>query len=215
MKIAILTSPNQWFIPHARALQAEIKAKFKHKIKSCDLLFESVNLQGFELVFALSFHKILPPKILTQNALILVIHCSNLPAGKGWAPLSWQVLGGKNEITLTLFKAAESVDSGEIYLQKSLNLSGLELYDELRGKQAGLTKQMCLDFLALYPNVAAHPQRGRESFYPKRSPADSELDINKSLNEQFNLLRICSNDEFPAFFYKDGKKFVLKIYSED
>ena len=215
MKIAILTSPNQWFIPHARALQAEIKAKFKHKIKSCELVFESVNLQGFDIVFALSYHKILPPKILTQNALILVIHSSNLPAGKGWAPLSWQVLEGKNEITLTLFKAAENVDSGEIYLQKSLNLSGLELYDELRGKQASLMRQMCLDFLALYPNVAARAQRGRESFYPKRSPADSELDINKSLNEQFNLLRICSNDEFPAFFYKDGKKFVLKIYSED
>ncbi|WP_252365672.1 hypothetical protein [Campylobacter jejuni] len=55
---------------------------------------------------------------------------------------------------------------------------------------------------------------GKESFYPKRSPKDSELDINKSLNEQFNLLRIASNEDFPAFFYKDGKKFILKIYPD-
>lgn len=54
---------------------------------------------------------------------------------------------------------------------------------------------------------------GKESFYPKRSPKDSELDINKSLNEQFNLLRIASNEDFPAFFYKDGKKFILKNLS--
>lgn len=54
---------------------------------------------------------------------------------------------------------------------------------------------------------------GKESFYPKRSPKDSELDINKSLNEQFNLLRIASNEDFPAFFYKDGKKIYTQNLS--
>lgn len=51
---------------------------------------------------------------------------------------------------------------------------------------------------------------GKESFYPKRSPKDSELDINKSLNEQFNLLRIASNEDFPAFF----TKMVKNLYSK-
>ncbi|EOI4477321.1 hypothetical protein ACMT2A_000771 [Campylobacter jejuni] len=73
---------------------------------------------------------------------------------------------------------------------------------------------MCLEFLELYPDIQAKKQVGKESFYPKRSPKDSELDINKSLNEQFNLLRIASNEDFPAFFYKDGKKFILKIYPD-
>ena len=89
-----------------------------------------------------------------------------------------------------------------------------ELYDELRAKQGTMSVQMCAEFLRLYPHITARAQSGAESFYPKRSPKDSELDINKSLNEQFNLLRICSNDEFPAFFIKNGKKFVLKIYDE-
>ena len=215
MKVAILSSPNQWFIPHARTLQDEIRAKFKHKISLCELFFESVNLQGFDLVFVLSFHKILSPNELSKNKLTLVLHASNLPAGKGWSPLFWQVLEGKNEIIFTLFRADERADNGEIYLQKSLNLSGLELYDELRTKQAELTRQMCLEFIALYPHIKARKQSGHESFYHKRTPKDSELDINKSISEQFNLLRICSNDEFPAFFYKDGKKFVLKIYDEN
>ena len=43
-------------------------------------------------------------------------------------------------------------------------------------------------------------QVGKSEFYSKRTPKDSELDINKSIKDQFNLLRICNNEQFPAFF---------------
>ena len=215
MKIAILTTANQWFVPYAKALNDEIQANFKDKISECALFFEHTQIYGFDIVFVLSYHKIISASSLAQNALTLVLHASNLPQGKGWSPFFWQILEGKDEICFTLFKADEKVDNGEIYLQKRLKLNGIELYDELRTKQAEMTKQMCLEFLRLYPHITPRAQSGDESFYPKRNPKDSELDIEKSLNEQFNLLRICSNDEFPAFFIKDGKKFVLKIYADD
>ena len=40
---------------------------------------------------------------------------------------------------------------------------------------------------------------------------DSELDINKSINSQFNLLRICDNKRYPAFFRKHGFTYKLQI----
>lgn len=215
MKIAILTTANQWFVPYAKALNADIKAHFADKVSECALFFEHTQVKGFDIVFVLSYHSIIPALYLRQNALTLVLHASNLPQGKGWSPLFWQVLEGKDEVIFTLFKADEKIDNGEIYLQKRLNLSGVELYDELRAKQGAMSVQICAEFLRLYPHITARAQSGAESFYPKRSPKDSELDINKSLNEQFNLLRICSNDEFPAFFIKNGKKFVLKIYDDE
>lgn len=206
MKIAILTSPNQWFIPYAE--------KLNQLIKNSKLFFNHVEISNFDIVFILSYHKIIDKKFLKQNRYNIIIHESNLPQGKGWAPLFHQIIEGKNEITFSLFEADEKIDNGDIYLQKILKLNGLELYEELRKKQAQLTIDMCLDFLKLYPNIQAKRQKGQESFYPKRSPKDSELDINKSLKEQFNLLRIVNNEEFPAFFYKDGKKFIIKIYQE-
>lgn len=205
MKIAILTSPNQWFVPYAKA--------FSQK-QNIPLFLNPEEIRGFEVVFILSYHKILDKRFLKQNKHNLVIHGSNLPKGKGFAPLFHQILEGKNEIVFTLFEADEKVDAGAIYLQKTLHLEGLELYEELREKQALMYFELCLEFLKLYPNLKAKNQSGKESFYPKRSPKDSELNPNKSLNEQFNLLRICSNEEFPAFFYKNGKKFILKIYTE-
>lgn len=205
MKIALLTSPNQWFIPYAKAFSQ------KHGIA---LFLETKELRNFDIVFILSYHKILDKNFLKQNKHNLVVHGSSLPQGKGFAPLFHQVIEGKNEIVFTLFEADEKVDAGGIYLQKTLYLNGLELYEELREKQAKITLELCSEFLQNHANLKAQAQSGKESFYPKRSPKDSELDINKSIKQQFNLLRICSNEEFPAFFYKDGKKFILKIYTD-
>ena len=54
-------------------------------------------------------------------------------------------------------------------------------------------------------------QRGEETFYKKRTPKDSELDINKTIKEQFNLLRIVDNEKYPAFFKFKNKIYTLKI----
>jgi hypothetical protein len=53
---------------------------------------------------------------------------------------------------------------------------------------------------------------GKESFFRKRSPADSKIDIKQSLKKNFNLLRICNNEKWPAFFYYKNQKYILKIY---
>lgn len=204
VRVAILTSKNQWFVPYAKELARLSKAK---------LYFDSEEiLETFEIVFILSYHKILEKHFLDKHQHNLVIHASALPKGKGWSPLFWQVLEGKRAIVFSLFAASVDVDSGEIYLQKTLHLSGVELYEELRELQAKMCIEMALEFLKIYPNIKSIQQEGEESFYEKRGKEDSRLDISKSIEEQFNLLRIVSNEEFPAFFYKDGKKFILKIY---
>ena len=43
----------------------------------------------------------------------------------------YQILEGKNDIVFTLFEADKGVDSGDIYLQKTLKLRGNKLYEEL------------------------------------------------------------------------------------
>lgn len=53
---------------------------------------------------------------------------------------------------------------------------------------------------------------GGSTYFKKRTEKDSELFLNKTLDEQFNLLRVVDNDNYPAFFYKDGRKYIVKIY---
>lgn len=208
MKIAILTSANQWYVPYAKELKESLKSK---------LFYNHLDIkESFDVLFILSYHKIIPEEILKKNRHNIVIHESDLPKGKGWAPLFWQILEGKNKIVFSMFEATKGIDSGNIYMKKVLKLNGYELNAEIRKKQASLIKEMCIEFIKNYEKYKnPTPQVGEESFYPKRAPKDSELDINKTIKEQFNLLRIVDNKEYPAFFTIDGHKYILTIRKAD
>ena len=209
MKIAILTSPNQWFIPYAKELQK--------KIKNSHIFFNHGEIKDtFDIVFILSYHKLIPLEKLSNNKHNIVIHASDLPNGKGWAPMFWQILEGKDKIVFSMFEISDGVDNGDIYMKEELSLTGYELNDELREKQAQFIIDMCLKFYNDYEKYKIPtPQEGQESFYKKRSAKDSKIDIHKTIDEQFNLLRIVDNENYPAFFYKDDKKYILKIEETD
>jgi len=205
MNIAILTSPNQWFIPYAKELQS--------KIENSKIFYSHQSMEGnYDIVFVLSYHKIIPEKYLIRHKHNIVIHASDLPAGKGWAPLFWQVLENKEEVVFSMFEASLGVDDGEIYMRKTLPLIGTELNQELREKQALLIMEMCLEFVENYEKYKIPTkQEGEESFYPKRGPQNSRLDIDQTIREQFNLLRTVDNESYPAFFEIHGRKYFLKI----
>ena len=210
-KIAILTSESSWFIPYASQLKQELSNNYTVELFHNHSVIDS----SYEIVFILSYFNIIEDKFLDKHEHNLVVHESDLPEGKGWAPLFWQILEGKNTIPVTLFEASEEVDSGQIYLKDQVELEGHELNNAIRKKQAQKTLDLCNKFIRDYNDIAPTEQRGKETFYPRRTPEDSELDVNKTIKEQFNLLRIVNNKEFPAFFKMEGKKYILKIYKEE
>ncbi|WP_393011433.1 formyltransferase family protein [Limnothrix redekei] len=165
------------------------------------------------MCFYLSCGQIVSGEVLAQFRNNLVVHESDLPSGKGWSPLTWQILEGRDRIPVTLFEAADQVDSGDIYLQEWLEFEGHELIDELRQAQAAATLRLCREFVNRYPELlqSAKQQNGQESFYPRRTPENSRLDSSQPLAEQFNLLRIVDNEKYPAFFKLNGRQYSLKV----
>lgn len=170
-------------------------------------------IKNGDIVFYLSCGQIVPGDILSRNKHNLVIHESALPDGKGWSPLTWQILEGKNEIPITLFEAVESVDSGKIYIQDIMHFNGTELIEELRQKQAEYTIKMCVSFVEDYPGITSRgkEQSGRSSYYKKREPEDSKFYPDKTICEQFSLLRVVDNERYPAYFELNGMQYILKI----
>jgi methionyl-tRNA formyltransferase len=210
-KIAVLTSKDSWFVPYAKKFIRILKSK-GYKAK---LFFDHKYINdSFPVVFILSYFKIINKEFLEKHKHNLVVHESDLPKGRGWAPLFWQILEGRNKIPIVLFEATEKMDSGDIYIKDFIKFEGHELHDEIRKKQAEKTIELCLKFLNKYGKLKPKKQKGSPTFYRKRTPADSELNINETIKNQFNLLRIVNNDQFPAFFYYKGHKYILKIYKE-
>ena len=170
-----------------------------------------------DCLFFLGSSQIASADILSRNSHNVVVHESALPLGKGWSPLTWQILEGKNAIPITLFEAGLGVDSGDIYLTDTMAFEGTELIDELRGIQAEKTLSLCQQFVRDFPNILSHAesQNGRSTEYPRRDKKDSELNPDESLRDQFNLLRVVDNERYPAFFEINQKRFVLKIFPDE
>ena len=96
-----------------------------------------------------------------------------------------------------------------------MKLDGTELNDEIKHKQGLIMMEMMLKYINNYDTMIGKPQEGKSTFYSKRTPKNSELDIDKSISSQFNLLRVVDNERYPAFFYLNDKKYIVKIYEEE
>ena len=210
-KIAVLTSQDSWFVQYA---QNFVELLNNRNYKS-ELFFKHEDIsEKFDIVFILSYFRIISKVYLDKHKHNLVVHESLLPKGRGWAPLFWQILEGKNKIPVVLFEASEAMDEGDIYIKDYIELDGTEVHDEIRKKQADKSVELCLKFLEGDSSLAPIKQKGKPTFYKKRTPKDSEIDVNKSITAQFNLLRIANNEEFPAFFRHKGHKYIVRISKE-
>ncbi len=178
---------------------------------------DPLTIRPADFCFCLSLSRIVPAEVRKNFKHTLVVHESDLPKGRGWSPMTWQILEGENRIPVTLFEAVDAVDAGPIYLQEWITLDGTELSPQWRSHLALTTKRLCMQWVNDYPSVIkkARPQTGMGSFYPRRRPADSRLDPSKTLAEQFNLLRVVDNDNYPAFFKMHGKLYQISVERKD
>jgi methionyl-tRNA formyltransferase len=208
-KIAIVTDHRNWINAFIPAWMPKLKPLAEEIVWLHDL----EDMTPGDVAFYLGFERIVPRDVLAMHKHNLVVHASDLPRGKGWSPLTWQILEGRNDIPVSLFEAAEEVDSGPIYLQRVLSFRGTELIDEMRQALGSVTCELCSAFLERYPEIVsqAKPQTGEPTFYPRRRPADSRLNPDLSLRDQFALLRVADNERYPCFFELDGETFVIKV----
>lgn len=207
--IAIVSDEGSWFAPFAKELQQELVAQ-GHEVT---VLPHFDCAHSYELVFLLSCSELIPEAELKRNQHNLVVHASRLPQGRGWSPMTWQILEGASHFPVTLFEAVAAVDAGPVYLQREMYFDGTELVDDLRQIMGDAIVALCLEFVNRYPNVLAeaHAQVGAVSFYPRRRPEDSRIDLDKTLREQINLLRVVDNERYPAFFEWRGRRYRLAV----
>lgn len=210
MKIQLLSvSVDSWIRPYGDSLMKELNS-IGH---ICTYIFDSKDVTSGDILVFLSYDRIFDQLYLNKHN--LVIHESDLPKGRGMSPLTWQILNNINAIPICLLEASEKIDEGNIYYRDYLEFEGHELFDELKALQGKKTIELVLKFINEYPNIEPIEQFGQASYYTRRRPKDSKLDISQSIENQFNLLRCVDNNEYPAFFLHKGHKYILKISKEN
>ncbi|GAB6069739.1 hypothetical protein JCM30760_08360 [Thiomicrorhabdus hydrogeniphila] len=212
MKISILNTSEQH--PINPWLHKWIAQNSEHQVS---LIRSKEQLQSGDLLFLISCEEIVTAADREKFVKTLVIHASDLPNGRGWSPHIWKLLAGAEEIVVSLLEAGDKVDTGDIWSKLKIKIPKTALYDEINSLIFSAELQL-MDFAIQNFNTVKPVKQSLErsvSYWPKRTPKDSELDIDKTINEQFNLLRVSDPNRFPAFFYKEGKKFLVKIEAVD
>lgn len=204
----IVDSPDSWIVEYGKKLCRILEKE--HDVEFCT----SLDKREGDIAFLLSCRNIVTGEKLKLHKSNIVIHAGDLPKEKGWSPMAWRILQGNNEIIVSLFEAVERVDSGKIYMKEKIVFSGHELLTELREKLAGKIIDMAVEYVKEYPMLGVE-QEGEESFYRLRTPEDSELNIDKTISEQFNLMRIADNESYPLFFWKDNVKYIVKVFKDN
>jgi methionyl-tRNA formyltransferase len=205
--VTVCADTEGWFDDHATRLVEWINEAGDQ----CRFVRDAAEVQVGGIAFYLSCMKLTPPDVLARNRQNIVVHASALPKGRGFSPIVWQILEGEDRIPLTMILAADEPDSGDILMQDELLLEGSELNGEIRDRIGRKIVDMCLDYLSASEPAEGRPQQGKSSWYRRRKPEDSRLDPDRTIAEQFDLLRAVDNDHYPAFFDYRGRRYILRI----
>lgn len=203
----LLDKSNDWIEEYLNKFKFNLNKKFFFKIKK-----EPNSIKNQDIVFVLSYTKILSEKFILKNRLNIVVHSSKLPKDRGFSPVQNQVLRGKNIIDISLIELVKKVDSGDVFFRDKYKINKTDLNEEIREKQAIATLKIIKKFLIKYPNLTKKKQYGKSSFNKRRNFWSNKLNINKSIKSQINLLRIADNKRYPCFFEYKKKIFKIKIY---
>lgn len=181
------------------------------KTHQIDLIRKKSGLTDGDILFLISCSEIISKDDRKAYKKVLVIHASDLPSGRGWSPHIWQIIEGNEDIVLTLLEAEDDVDSGDIWHQVNITIPKYALYDEINSAlfdaELTLMDYAVENFYNVQP--CSQSQNSESTYYRKRLPSDSEIDPLLSISEQFNLIRVCDPERYPAFFKLQGKKYKI------
>lgn len=178
-----------------------------------DIVQKKSQLSGGEILFLISCSEIINANDRAQYEACLVLHASDLPKGRGWSPHIWALVQGAEAITLTMLEADDKVDSGRIWRKVRISVPKHALWDEINHLLFTAELDMIDCAVQNYALVTPQAQTGTDeaTYYPKRTPQDSQIDPHKSISEQFDLIRLCDPNRFPAYFEHMGQRYILKL----
>lgn len=173
-----------------------------------------------DILFLISCTEVIPLELRTCYRHCVVLHASDLPVGRGWSPHIWAILEGARTITVSAITAEDRIDSGNIWAKKSFDVAPHELYDEINASLFDTEIALLDRVVEMVENGdAPYPQPDEEvTYYPRRTPRESELDPHLSIADQFDKMRVSDPDRYPAYFKMHGVVFSVslkKVQSHD
>lgn len=209
MNITVLTSdPRHPFNEYLKEWVNEVRDQ--HNITVAHSRSE---LTSGDFLFLVSCSDIIKPEDKKNYRHTLVLHASDLPKGRGWSPHIWDLVKGADRIVLCLLEAEEKVDTGRIWLKQAIPIKNTALWDEINNLLFNFEIRLMNEVMSKNEKIEPFQQdpEVEATYNRKRTPEDSEVNPELSIADQFDLIRICDPNRYPAWFEMRGQKYKLVV----
>jgi methionyl-tRNA formyltransferase len=143
----------------------------------------------------------------------LNLHGGKLPEYRGSSPLNWALINGEREVTLTVIRVDLGVDTGDIVLERTLQVGLDETIAELNERADAVFPELLLEALEGEEagTLSARPQdESRAAYYPLRFPDDGLVLFDLlSAEEVHNRIRALTDPYPAAFTFHGGRRIRL------
>lgn len=177
------------------------------------LIHDKSQIQSGDLLFLISVSELIGQDTRARFQHTAVVHASDLPEGRGWSPHVWTILSGGNAIVISALEAEDRIDSGAIWEKTRIEIPKTALCDEINERLFDATLELMAKVCDMIEaGEQPQPQDDRApSYWPRRTPKDSEIDPHGSISSQFDAIRVSDPDRYPAFFRLHGEIFEIRL----
>ena len=187
------------------------------KIKDAQVI-EEIRTLAADVIVVMAYGQILPRAILEiPRIACLNLHASLLPRWRGAAPIQAAIAAGDNETGITVMYMDEGVDTGDILLQRKIDIVPNETGASLHDRLAQIAPDALLEALRLLANGNApriQQDQTLATSAPKLNRDDGKIDLAESADAIERKIR--AYNKWPGAFVlatdKDGRQLRLKIW---
>jgi methionyl-tRNA formyltransferase len=145
-----------------------------------------------DLIVVVAF-RILPEAVFTIPPKGTInLHASLLPKYRGAAPINWAIMNGETKSGLTTFYIKKKVDTGNMIIQKEVEIDAEESFGDVHDRMAQLGAEVLLETVDLIERGEAEATKQDDSQAtpaPKITPEHCRIDWSRKAAEIKNQIR--------------------------
>ncbi len=165
-----------------------------------------------DFLVSVNYRYIIPKEIYTKLKYAFNVHGSLLPKYRGRTPHVWSIINGEKVAGVTAHIIEESVDTGDIILQKEVTIENDDTGYTLLKKFEQNYPCIVIDAIRKLSTGKKLIKQDNKlaSYYGKRIPEMGYIDFRKNADEVINFVRAQAEPYPGAYYYLiDGRKIII------
>lgn len=146
-----------------------------------------------EIMVVVGYGQIIPQALIDLPPRgILNVHASLLPRYRGAAPIQWAIANGETETGVTIMQIDAGLDTGDMFLKRSVPIGADETAPQLSARLAPLGAELLIEAMEQIASGTAQREtqdNAQASYAPILKKEDGAIDWNRTAPGIYNRLR--------------------------